>query len=68
MGGRVGNTSRVTSRLLSPEPVTSLEQHVQAGGGRGLDAARRLGADAVIEHLSAAGLRGRGGAGLGGPA
>jgi NADH-quinone oxidoreductase subunit F len=62
--GRVGNTTLVISRLLPPEPVTSLEQHVRAGGGRGLDAARRLGADAVIEHLSAAGLRGRGGAGF----
>jgi NADH:ubiquinone oxidoreductase subunit F (NADH-binding) len=42
----------------------TLDAYVQAGGGRGLDAARRLGADAVIEHLSAAGLRGRGGAGF----
>ena len=54
----------MTSRLLPPEPVTRLEQHVQASGGRGLDAARRLGAQGVIEHLSAAGLRGRGGAGF----
>ena len=38
MGGRVGNTLRVTSRLLSPEPVTSLDQHVQAGGGTVADA------------------------------
>jgi NADH:ubiquinone oxidoreductase subunit F (NADH-binding) len=54
----------VTSRLLPPEPVTTFDAYVEAGGGRGLDAARRLGADAVIEHLSAAGLRGRGGAGF----
>jgi NADH:ubiquinone oxidoreductase subunit F (NADH-binding) len=54
----------VTSRLLPPEPVTSLDAYVRAGGGRGLDAARRLGAPEVIEHLSAAGLRGRGGAGF----
>jgi NADH:ubiquinone oxidoreductase subunit F (NADH-binding) len=54
----------VTSRLLPPEPVTSLDAYVQAGGGRGLDAARRLGAPEVIDHLSAAGLRGRGGAGF----
>jgi NADH:ubiquinone oxidoreductase subunit F (NADH-binding) len=61
---RVGNTPRVTSRLLPPEPVTTLDAYVEAGGGRGLDAARRLGAQAVVEHLSAAGLRGRGGAGF----
>jgi NADH:ubiquinone oxidoreductase subunit F (NADH-binding) len=34
------------------------------GGGQGLAAARKLGPDGVVEHLTAAGLRGRGGAGF----
>ena len=34
------------------------------GNGSGLDAARKLGPTAVIEDLTAAGLRGRGGAGF----
>lgn len=54
----------VTARVLDTEPTTSLEQHLAAGGGRGLEAARRLGADGSIEELEASGLRGRGGAGF----
>jgi NADH:ubiquinone oxidoreductase subunit F (NADH-binding) len=44
--------------------VATLEDYVRQGGGRGLDAARRLGPTGVIEDLEAAGLRGRGGAGF----
>lgn len=51
-------------RLLDPEPVRSLDDHREAGGGRGLIAARRLGTDGVILDLEASGLRGRGGAGF----
>lgn len=54
----------VTSRVLDPAPVRSLRQHLDGGGGRGLDAARRLGTDGTIEELEASGLRGRGGAGF----
>ena len=46
------------------EPVTSLDQYVGAGGGRGLEAARRLGPEGVIDDIAASGLRGRGGAGF----
>ncbi|MBL8777658.1 MAG: hypothetical protein JNK12_17075 [Acidimicrobiales bacterium] len=45
-------------------PVPTLDDHVAAGGGAGLDAARRAGGDAVLGALAASGLRGRGGAGF----
>ncbi len=52
------------SRVLATEPVATLDDYVRHGGGRGLDAAKRLGPTGVIEDLEAAGLRGRGGAGF----
>jgi NADH-quinone oxidoreductase subunit F len=51
-------------RLLPPEPVTSLDAHLAAGGGRGLARARELDLDGVLDELDRAGLRGRGGAGF----
>ncbi|HEV2809097.1 MAG TPA: NADH-ubiquinone oxidoreductase-F iron-sulfur binding region domain-containing protein [Acidimicrobiales bacterium] len=51
-------------RILDAEPVTSLADYITAGGGRGLDAARRLGPIGIIDHVEASGLRGRGGAGF----
>jgi NADH-quinone oxidoreductase subunit F len=53
-----------TARVLPPKPVTTLDGYVAGGGGRGIEAARKLGPAAVIEHVEAAGLRGRGGAGF----
>jgi NADH:ubiquinone oxidoreductase subunit F (NADH-binding) len=52
------------SRILDPEPVASLAAYLSAGGGRGLAAARALGANATIDEVTAAGIRGRGGAGF----
>jgi NADH-quinone oxidoreductase subunit F len=52
------------SRVLPVSPLTRLADYQAIGGGAGLDAARRLGPDGVIEHLLASGLRGRGGAGF----
>ena len=52
------------NRVLDPRPVETLDQYRAAGGGGGLDAARRLGADAAIDEVLASGLRGRGGAGF----
>lgn len=52
------------SRVLDPEPVRNLEDYRAAGGGRGLEAARKLGPAATIEEVLASGLRGRGGAGF----
>jgi NADH-quinone oxidoreductase subunit F len=51
-------------RVLDPQPVASLDQYVEDGGGRGLDAARRLGPAATLDEVEASGLRGRGGAGF----
>ena len=53
-----------TQRILDPEPVTSLAGYLASGGGQGLAAARALGAAATIDEVTAAGIRGRGGAGF----
>ena len=52
--------------FLLPSPaITSIEGYLDRGvGGRGLDAARRLGPTSTIEEVTAAGLRGRGGGGF----
>lgn len=44
--------------------VPSFADHLAAGGGSALEAARRAGGDAVLAALAASGLRGRGGAGF----
>ncbi|HEX5587386.1 MAG TPA: hypothetical protein VFZ17_08770, partial [Acidimicrobiia bacterium] len=44
--------------------MTRERYEADGGGGRGLAAAEQLGTAGVIEHLAAAGLRGRGGAGF----
>ncbi|MGH8998017.1 MAG: NADH-ubiquinone oxidoreductase-F iron-sulfur binding region domain-containing protein [Acidimicrobiia bacterium] len=50
--------------MLDARPVATLADYTDAGGGRGLDAARRLGPAATIDEVEASGLRGRGGAGF----
>jgi NADH:ubiquinone oxidoreductase subunit F (NADH-binding) len=51
-------------RVLPPAPIPSLDDHVAAGGGDGLATAVQLAPDDVIDVVTAAGLRGRGGAGF----
>ncbi|HVM41337.1 MAG TPA: NADH-ubiquinone oxidoreductase-F iron-sulfur binding region domain-containing protein [Acidimicrobiia bacterium] len=51
-------------RVLDPEPIPDLDDYLRAGGGAGLEAARRLGAAGTIDEVEASGLRGRGGAGF----
>jgi NADH:ubiquinone oxidoreductase subunit F (NADH-binding) len=51
-------------RVLDPRPCLHLGQYLDEGGGRGLEIARRLGPDGIIDEVEAAGLRGRGGAGF----
>ncbi len=50
--------------VLPTEPVVDVQEYLAAGGGRGLQEAIRLGADATLEMIERAGLRGRGGAGF----
>ena len=51
-------------RVLPVTPYNSLADYVAAGGGEGLQAARAVTAETVIEEVVASGLRGRGGAGF----
>ena len=55
---------RRTSFLLPDSPIVTMEDYLIAGGGRGLHVAMDIGADATIELIGSAGLRGRGGAGF----
>src|SRR4051812_7962924 len=50
--------------LLPPEPIETLAAYLDTGGGVGLEQALRLGELATIDTITAAGLRGRGGAGF----
>jgi NADH-quinone oxidoreductase subunit F len=52
------------ARLLAGDPVTTIDDWIEHDGGRGLDAAREMGAEALVASVEAAGLRGRGGAGF----
>jgi NADH-quinone oxidoreductase subunit F len=54
----------VIPRVLDAAPVRSLHEYHASQGGRGLQAARRVGPEGVVAELAAAGLRGRGGAGF----
>ena len=51
-------------RVFDREPVDTLDAYRRRGGGRGLEAASRMGLIGVVESLEASGLRGRGGAGF----
>lgn len=51
-------------RVLPAEPDADLHAYVARGGGRGLEAARGMEPDGVIDVIEASGLRGRGGAGF----
>ncbi len=51
-------------RLLPAAPVTSLDDHLAAGGGVGLERALSLPPEEVTTLIDTAGLRGRGGAGF----
>ena len=50
--------------LLPDDPFESMKDYLAAGGGRGLQVALDIGAEATIELMTRAGLRGRGGAGF----
>ena len=50
--------------ILPTSPITALDEYLAAGGGKGLETARRFGPAATIEEVTASGLRGRGGGGF----
>ena len=50
--------------LLPPSPIERIDDFLAAGGGRGLERALQIGETATIDLITAAGLRGRGGAGF----
>jgi NADH-quinone oxidoreductase subunit F len=52
------------NRILDAQRVPSLAAYLESGGGAGLNAARALGPAATIDEVTAAGIRGRGGAGF----
>jgi NADH:ubiquinone oxidoreductase subunit F (NADH-binding) len=54
----------LVNRILPAEPLATLDAYLAAGGGRALDAARRIDPDTLIAEIEASGLRGRGGAGF----
>ena len=54
----------LVERILPSRPFATLAEWRDAGGGRALDAARRVEPEAVIAEIEASGLRGRGGAGF----
>jgi NADH-quinone oxidoreductase subunit F len=51
-------------RVLPPDPMATLDDYITARGGRGLEAARSMTAEAIIAEVEASGLRGRGGGGF----
>ncbi|HET7490027.1 MAG TPA: NADH-ubiquinone oxidoreductase-F iron-sulfur binding region domain-containing protein [Acidimicrobiales bacterium] len=52
------------TRVLPEQPYASLAEYRAAGGGRGIEVARKLGPASVVDEIEAAGLRGRGGGGF----
>lgn len=51
-------------RILPDRPIESIADYASFGGGRGLARSRDLSSEEVVDELTRAGLRGRGGAGF----
>lgn len=54
----------IAHRLLPEDPVVELQDYLERGGGEGLLTALEMDPDDVIQRVTDAGLRGRGGAGF----
>ena len=51
-------------RVLPPEPVTSIDEYLERGGGSALGKVLTLPPEEIVDVLKRSGLRGRGGAGF----
>ncbi|HEX2065005.1 MAG TPA: NADH-ubiquinone oxidoreductase-F iron-sulfur binding region domain-containing protein [Acidimicrobiales bacterium] len=51
-------------RVLYPQPIISLEDYLNRGGGKGIQAADGMDPAAIVDRGEESGLRGRGGAGF----
>jgi len=51
-------------RLLTDQPVADVGEYLEQGGGAGLERARHIGPEGVIDTVRRSGLRGRGGGGF----
>jgi len=58
------NTSTDQWRVLPDQPITTLPDYVQLGGGRAVERLEEATPEEIIDELDKAGLRGRGGAGF----
>jgi len=54
----------IVHRLLFPHPIADLDEYLARNGGVGLETARKVAPQALIDEVLASGLRGRGGAGF----
>jgi NADH:ubiquinone oxidoreductase subunit F (NADH-binding) len=54
----------LADRVLPRRPFVSLRAYLDAGGGHGIESARKIEPEAVTAEVEASGLRGRGGAGF----
>src|ERR671911_1269995 len=54
----------LADRVLPRQPFVSLRAYLDAGGGQGIESARKTEPEAVTAEVEASGLRGRGGAGF----
>ena len=54
----------LADRVLPRRPFVSLRAYLDAGGGQGIESARKTEPEAVTAEVEASGLRGRGGAGF----
>jgi NADH-quinone oxidoreductase subunit F len=54
----------IVHRVLYPHSIADLDEYLARGGGKGLEAARKVEPVALIAEVEASGLRGRGGAGF----
>ncbi len=60
----IANQQRLTFARAGRTRPLSMEDYEATGGWTGLDRARRIGPEAIVEEVTSSGLRGRGGAGF----